>query len=57
MGVDQGHWRCVAGCSQVEAGLDVPRVVLAAVSLCSSRRCVFSFEANCLHFSNKCNRK
>lgn len=53
MRVGQGHWRCTAGCLQVEAGLDVPRVVLAAVSLCSSRRCVFSFEANCLRFRNK----
>lgn len=47
-GVDQGDWRCLAGCLQVEAGLDVPWVVLAAVSLRSSCRCMFSFEENCL---------
>lgn len=35
MGVDQGHWRCVAGRSQVESGLDVPWVVLAAVGPCA----------------------
>lgn len=56
MGVDQGHGKCVAGCLQVEAGLDVLRVVLAAVSLCSCR-CVFSFEANRLWFCNELNRK
>lgn len=52
--VDQGHCRCVAGCLQVEAGLDVPQVILAAVSVLLLLACVHgSLEANCLRFSNK----
>lgn len=53
LGVDQGHWRCVAGCLQVEAGLDVPRVVLAAVSVLLVGACSLSKPTVCVVAPNE----
>lgn len=49
--VNRGHCRCIAGCLQVEAGLDVPQVILAAVSVLLSLACSLLKPVVC--FSNK----